>query len=393
MPIRERYLSLLDAIDDLSGRLAVAVSGGVDSVALLIALRELGHDPAVLHFHHGTRPENEQEWDLVREIAGQAFRGHRLELGPGPDLQRRARQARYSVMDAAPFDTICLGHHRDDQAETVLDRLCRGAGAAGLSGMARRRGRYLRPWLDLPRATILAFARSRGARWMEDPSNSRGTRGSLRHQVLPELERLRPGSSAAIARSAGLLALDEALLRELAAPLVGPEGVDTVALSEAPEPLARRAVRALVARCRGLEDLASCHIDAALAGRGVQLPGGWILSTHEGTMRCLPPLPDPETGTVLSWGIWRLRSTLPVSIRAPRSGERLGGTSARERLRAAGIPPWARAYHPVVQHGTRLWLVGVYLDGEAAPDSCAQIEATPPSGVFPRAGVPLTARL
>ncbi len=389
----EPFLSLLDAIDELEGRLAVAVSGGVDSVALLTALRELGHDPTVLHFHHGTRAENDEEWELVKALAGKAFRGHRLDLKPGPDLQLRARRARYAVMDAAPFDTICLGHHLDDQAETVLDRLCRGAGAGGLSGMPRRRGRYLRPWLALPRTSIVDFARSRGLRWMEDPTNRRGTRGVLRHEVLPELERLRPGSSAAIARSAGLLALDETFLRELAAPLVGPEGIDTAALSEAPEPLARRAVRALVLRTRGLEDLASCHIDAALAGRGVQLPGGWILAIDEGTMRCLPPLPDPETGSELCWGIWRLRSTRPVSIRALRSGERVGGASARERLRSAGIPVWARAYHPIVQRGTRLWLVGVYLEGANATGVQAQIEAVPPLGLFPGAGTRLLARL
>jgi tRNA(Ile)-lysidine synthase len=369
------------------GRLAVAVSGGVDSIVLLHALRARGHEPSVVHFHHGTRPENEAEWALVEELAGPCFQGHRLALKPGPDLQARARAARYAVLDALPFDCIALGHHADDQAETVLDRLIRGAGAGGLAGIASRRGRYVRPLLGSTRATILAYAEDHGLQWMEDPSNVRGTRGSLRGQVLPALEAIRRGASKNIVRSASSLAADDALLNRLAAELVSEGTIALGPLQSAPAPLARRAVLQLVRGARGgLGGVEARHIDAVIQGRGVQLPHAWCLHIHDGFVRCLPPNPVPAQGTALSWGLWKLASEAPIHVRAPTPGERLAGRSVRERLRAARVPAWARPYHPVVSLGTRRWLVGVYLDRASAPDAGVQVHAE-------RAGSAHTARL
>lgn len=371
------------------GAVAVAVSGGVDSVALLAAARARGLDPDVLHFHHGTRPECQAEWEWVSSLAGERFRGHRLELPPGPDLQRRAREARYGVMDASPYDTILLGHHRDDQVETVLDRLSRGGGSASL-GMARRRGRYLRPWLDRSRQEILDFAHAQGLTWMEDPSNGRGNRGGLRHQVIPALTALRPGAMRGIARSARLLAQDDALLQSLAAALLERGSADASALRAAPEPLARRAVLAL-APGRGVE---ARHIDALLAGaRAVALSGGWTLREDQGRVRLLPPVPRDSEGTDLCFGLWRIRSELPVQVRTAGPGERLGNTPVRERLRAAGVPAWARPYHPIVQRGTRLWLVGVYLLSPPTPDGGTNVDAMPMVGLSAPAGGALVVRL
>jgi len=276
-------------IPERLGRLAVAVSGGVDSVVLLHLLRSEGLDPAVVHFHHGTRPENQAEWAFVESLAGERFQGHRLELSPGPDLQSRARKARYAVLDAAPFDTVALGHHADDQAETVLDRLIRGAGAGGLAGMAVRRGRYLRPLLAVSRRQLLDYAEEHRLRWMEDPSNVRGTRGALRHRVLPELEDIRRGAARGIVRSSGWLAQDDALLQELAAGLLDGDSARLTDLQAAPAPLARRAVLQLVrGAAGGLGNAEARHVDALLAGRAVQLPGGWSLCIDDGIVRCRP---------------------------------------------------------------------------------------------------------
>ncbi len=371
----------------LDGRVAVAVSGGVDSVVLLHALRARGHDPAVVHFHHGTRGGNDAEWEFVRGLAGDRFQGHRLQLDLGPDLQARARAARYAVLDALPFDRIALGHHADDQAETVLDRLIRGAGAGGLAGMAAQRGRYVRPLLSCPRATILAYAEEHGVMWMDDPSNLRGTRGALRSQVLPALEAIRQGAARNIVRSAASLAADDALLNRLAAELVSEGAIALVPLQVAPAPLARRAVLQLVRQARGgLAGVEARHIDAVLQGHGVQLPGAWCLHIHDGFVRCLPPNPGPAAGTTLSWGLWNLASEATLHVRAPAPGERLAGRSVRERLRAAGVPAWARPYHPIVTLGTRRWLVGVYLDRASASDAGVQVHAE-------RAGSAHTARL
>lgn len=120
-----------------------AVSGGVDSVVLLHALVALGQRPEVVSCDHGLRPEAADEVRFVEGLAqGLGLPCHvlRLEVGAGPDLASRARAARYAAWDALPAGDIALGHHQDDQAETVLDHLMRGAGAGGL-----RQASYTRP--------------------------------------------------------------------------------------------------------------------------------------------------------------------------------------------------------------------------------------------------------
>lgn len=155
--------------------------------------------------------------------------------------------------------------------------------------MAPRRGRYVRPLLAIGRAELLDYARQHGLRWMEDPSNVHGTRGAIRHRVLPELEAIRRGAARGIVRSSGWLAQDDALLQELAAGLLDGDGARLAALQSAPAPLARRAVLQLVRRAAGgLGNVEARHVDALLAGRGVQLPGGWSLCIDDGVVRCVP---------------------------------------------------------------------------------------------------------
>jgi len=383
----------------LGGPLAVAVSGGVDSMTLMHLLVALGESPTVISLDHGIRPESADEVRFVGEAAaglGLDFVSGALEVRGGSDLSARARAARYGFLDRwlaeHPGTAVALAHHRDDQAETVLDRLIRGAGAGGLSGMGWRRGRYIRPLLGEPRAALEAWARSAGVRWVEDPSNTKGTRGRLRFEVLPLLADVRAGAAAAIARTASLLAEDEALLRSLAAPLLAEDGVSLPQWVAAPGPLRRRAVLALVAATRGPSAPPSAaQIDAALGlespGRAVALSGGWRLVADGERLRCLPPRPGPAALTVGDWGLWWVASDAPVTVRAPRPGERLGGAPLGERLRAAGVSAALRPYHPVIQRAERIWVPGVWRSpGEKAPVSGRVIAGRRPSASWSGGG-------
>src|SRR5213076_1692770 len=143
------------------------------------------------------------------EGRGVALVTHRLALGPGrsANLEAVARSARYDILREADTDVIALAHHADDQAETVLLQLLRGAGPRGMSAMpAIRRGMpaLLRPLLSLPRETLAACAKARGLGWVEDESNSdtKHRRNLLRHEIAPRLAAAFEGYPATLGRDA-----------------------------------------------------------------------------------------------------------------------------------------------------------------------------------------------
>ncbi len=203
-------------------RVLLAVSGGLDSTVMLDVLAELdgvGARLEVASVDHGLRPEAVGEVAQVGRAAarlGLPFHPLSLRLAPGPNLAARARDARRAALLGVGADRICTAHHEDDQAETVLQRLLCGAGAGGLRGMAPLDGPWCRPLLGEPRSVLAAHAELRGLRWVEDPSNAGSQRGRLR-ALLPALAEIHGGGTAAIARSARLLAREDALLTELAA--------------------------------------------------------------------------------------------------------------------------------------------------------------------------------
>jgi tRNA(Ile)-lysidine synthase len=215
-----------------------AVSGGPDSLALLVLAVEARLDVTAVHVDHGLRPDGERESELVLDAAdrlGADFRAERVEVAPGGDLESRARAARRAVL---PHDAL-YGHTADDQAETVLLALLRGAGLDGLRGM-RPEGH---PLLALRRADTEAVCREAGLEPFRDPSNvdPGHRRNRVRHELVPLLDDIAARDvSALVARTARLLLDDADLLESASAPI---DPTDARALASAPVPLARRAVR------------------------------------------------------------------------------------------------------------------------------------------------------
>jgi tRNA(Ile)-lysidine synthase len=165
-------------------RVVCAVSGGPDSLALMVLAVWQGLDVCAVHVDHGLRPGSDLESSVVAVAAerfGARFESRTARVEPGPNLEARARAARYSAL---PDDAL-VGHTADDQAETVLLNLLRGAGAAGLAAMRHDR----RPLLRLRRAETSALCESLGLDVVRDPTNVDPAfrRNRIRHEVIPLL--------------------------------------------------------------------------------------------------------------------------------------------------------------------------------------------------------------
>ncbi|MDO5653522.1 MAG: tRNA lysidine(34) synthetase TilS [Brachymonas sp.] len=234
--------------------IAVAFSGGADSMALLLAVVRLCQSLAdsktddtqapqrilALHVHHGLQASAdafaahcEASCAALQEAIGSAWTLEykalpvQIELAKGDSVEAEAREVRYRALaqaaQAAGAEVVLLGQHADDQVESVLLALSRGAGVAGLAGMPaafHRHGMaFARPLLPLEQHVLKDWLQTNRVPWVEDPTNTeqRYTRNRLRHAVLPVLEQHLPGFRTSMARSARLAAQADALLQELAA--------------------------------------------------------------------------------------------------------------------------------------------------------------------------------
>jgi tRNA(Ile)-lysidine synthase len=221
----------LDAHVAAGHELGIALSGGVDSMVLLDAAARAATARRVrvsaIHVHHGLSP-NADLWEhfCAEQCAARdvPLTVHRLRLArkPGQSLEALARAGRYAHFMASAVDVVALAHHADDQAETVLLQLLRGAGPRGLAAMpAFRRGApaLMRPLLSLTRETLATYARHRGVAWIEDESNAdtRHRRNLLRQDIAPKLAAVFAGYPATLVRAASHQAEASALLDELAA--------------------------------------------------------------------------------------------------------------------------------------------------------------------------------
>ncbi len=225
---------------------ACAVSGGADSLALLVLAVAADCEVTAIHVEHGLRPDGAGEAAVVADAAarfGARFESIRVDVETGPNLEARARAARYAVLPPDVF----TGHTADDQAETVLLNIIRGAGLDGLAGMRAepvggQRGPR-RPLLGVRRAETRSVCEAVGLAPVDDPSNRDPAfrRNRVRHEVVPLLTGVAERDVVPIvARLAGLAADEVDLLDELARHI---DPSDALALGAAPAALARRAIR------------------------------------------------------------------------------------------------------------------------------------------------------
>ncbi|MGF1529670.1 MAG: tRNA lysidine(34) synthetase TilS, partial [Candidatus Competibacterales bacterium] len=287
------------------GTLWLAYSGGGDSSVLLhlVAHSPLAERTVAVHVHHGLQGEADAWAIHCRRQAhgwGVGFRLLKVEVpsGTGQGIEGAARSARYRALGGllGPDDALVTAHHRDDQAETLLLRLLRGAGPTGLAAMAEARplarGQLLRPLLPVPRGELVAYAAQVGLVAVADPSNAalHFDRNYLRHRVIPPLAARWPQWSRTAARAAVLLAETNALLAELAQE-------DLVRCrTPRPDALALAPLAALSAPRRRL------LVRHWLAGLGLPPPG-------HGHLAALDRDVNPEVhGLHLQWPGGRLRS-------------------------------------------------------------------------------------
>jgi tRNA(Ile)-lysidine synthase len=230
--LQQSVARALSPIVPKGASILLGLSGGVDSVVLLHLLHRLAphHDwrLSALHVHHGISPKADAWAAFCTDLCarhGIPLHIERVDIAPLRDLglEAAARQLRHAALARQTTDFIALAHHLDDQAETLLLQILRGAGVKGAAAMpvVRRHGgapAQLRPLLDVPRSVLLDYARQHALQWVEDESNADDAypRNFLRHRVLPELEQRFPAYRETLARSARHFAEAAELLLQLA---------------------------------------------------------------------------------------------------------------------------------------------------------------------------------
>jgi hypoxanthine phosphoribosyltransferase len=329
--------------------LACAVSGGADSLALLVLAATAGCTVTAVHVDHGLRPGSAREADVVARAAarfGARVECHRVSVVPGPNLEARARAARFAVLPA----DVATGHTMDDQAETILVNLLRGAGADGLAGMepgARH------PILGLRRSETHALCAAAGLAPVCDESNDDPAfvRNRIRHELLPLCAQVAGRDPVPVlARQAGVLRDEVALLDSLAAQRL-PDPTDARAVAAAERPLARRALRRWLRAAAGGEHPPSlAEVDrtlavAAGAAVGTELSGGRRVRRTAGRLRVEPgrasgsvtPVTLDESGAGVP--SWAAADVGPVLVDAERLATRVAELGREITADYAGEPP------------------------------------------------------
>ncbi|PLX84822.1 MAG: tRNA lysidine(34) synthetase TilS, partial [Desulfuromonas sp.] len=316
--LERQFLAQLQLGDlrQLRGRILVAVSGGADSVALLTLLaraaEHLDLRLDVAHLDHGLRDESTKDGDFVAELAdGLNLPIHRQRidvtfcLGPGKGgPEEVARRVRRQFLERTAVTHNCswiaLGHHQQDQAETFLLRLLRGAGVGGLAAMRMLDPPYARPLLGFPAEMLRDYLRERQLDWREDPSNRsyEYSRNRVRHQLLPLLGEYNPRVIENLAGLCQRFAEEEIFwdrwVEETLAGQVEPHGEGGLLLPirffcELPSAVSARLSRALLCEVRGnLRRITSCHLrmiyDLACSDRPqgeATLPGAWVARRYD----------------------------------------------------------------------------------------------------------------
>ena len=415
----------------------VGVSGGPDSTALLHALhalrRALRCRLRACHVHHGLRGrEADADARQARALARSLripFTEHRVEVRAharthGLSIETAARQLRYGVLsdvaDRVGATRIATGHNADDQAETVLLNIVRGAGPAGVAGIPPVRGNLVRPLIGVTRAEVEQYCHAQGLSYRLDRSNldTQHTRNRIRLEILPMLRQVQPQVDSALRRLAAILREENEYiseqarqaLREIGSQRPGEIGLARGRVGSLPRALQRRVLRAAIAVLKGDElDLPLERIDAiaalAVSGRTgsvVELPDGLVAELTYGELTIKPaaakpdasagewPLPVPgrvsipELGVEISAARSRARrppsdpdmalldagsTAVPLTVRTWRKGDRFTPLGVRGSVKLhdffinAKVPRAERESVPIVTSGgVILWVAGHRID-------------------------------
>ena len=383
------------------GRVLVAVSGGPDSTALLLALHELGFDVTAAHFDHALRDGSEKVAEQVGALCAsldvKMVAQRRESPMPPGSVQAGARVLRYEFLGRARAEVrataVALAHTANDQVEGTVLHLMRGCGLPGLRGMPTSRGAYVRPMLSVWRHEVVEFLEKRGITAYDDPSNTdlNFARARVRHEILPALERDRPGLVRrlyAVARQAS--ALHEAIERQAQA-LVRAGMPTTSEVARMPEPLAVELMKLLYSGAGGVQPaLSRAHLTSMLrlvaggpGGRGVDLPGGRrfrivgsymeVFASEVASARsnARPQLKVKRCNGCDDPNVAHLRPDVRLSVGFRRPGLRMrpaGGRGSRKLqdiLVDARVPREDRDSWPLVFAGDRLaWVPGIAVDAD-----------------------------
>lgn len=393
-----------------SGSVVVALSGGADSAVCAWVAVTAGRPVRALHVDHGLAASEDMA-EAARRVAAIleiAIDEVVVDVGSGASAEGRARDVRYRALEEAvkPDESLISGHTADDQAETVLGHLLRGAGAGGLAGIPPRRGRWFRPLLGVTRSETRQLANELGLPYRDDPANldPRHRRNRIRKDLVPYLEaEYNPALRRTLRRSAQLLADDDTELEKLAArvPIREEAGaflLPAPLLATLPLAVASRAVRRGLRAARGPHAGLAYEVDAIIAltlsaTGSVSLAGG-VQATREGPWVALygepPAAPGPVSLNVpgsVEFGPWTITSenveaapvTVPgglvsildgdvvgtqLEIGTATPGERIdidaGTKKVATVLSEAGVAPRLRPGWPIAfAHGMIAWIGGI----------------------------------
>ncbi|MDP1928580.1 MAG: tRNA lysidine(34) synthetase TilS [Thiobacillus sp.] len=403
-------------------RLTLALSGGMDSVVLLHALLALRvHHPfhmSVVHIHHGLSAHADVWANFCVELCAShaiELAVHRVQIARDDPagIEAAARRERQRIFAALDTDFLLTAHHLNDQAETLMLQLLRGAGPKGLAAMAgvrRRRGWlavHWRPLLGVTRANLLDYARAHQLAWVEDESNQdiRFRRNALRQSIFPLLNAHFPGADATLARAAGLQAEAAELLDDLArldaAAAISGERLDCSCLDALSMPRARNLLRYFIEQhghplpnARQLNEALQQLRDARKDARVCVSLGRDELWRYRNGAYLVPRAPVfaepvrwrgetalhvPAAGvnvvldTVVGTGLKRtILEAGVVTLGVRKGGERLrlhpGGPhrSLKNLLQEHAIPPWQRDHLPLLWcNGQLLWAANIGQDADA----------------------------
>ncbi len=389
----------------------LGLSGGVDSVVLLHLLHQLAPRYSwrlsALHVHHGISPHADTWAAFCKDLCARysiPFQVEQVDIAPLREhgIEAAARHLRHAALDRQPVNFIALAHHQDDQAETLLLQLLRGAGLRGASAMPLIRQRngqptQLRPLLDVARSELQVYAQQHALQWLEDESNLDETypRNFMRHRVLPLLEQRFPAYRVTLARSAQHFAEGSELLDQLAQmdarDALHNGGLEVARLQELSLSRAKNLLRyflhslgAPMPQAVQLNNMLQQLCDAR-QGAAVQLNfGNWQLRRYQGRAYAFPELSEPDVEFCVKWqgevalelpelggtlhfepaigcglSLEKLQQTT-VTVRLRRGAEYIRLDNKRPTrtlknlLQEQGIPPWQRDRLPLLFCGETL---------------------------------------